>query len=262
MLALLLFILTMLVSLMSTGFARAQPVESPAPQDGSIWSRVTFGATFEGYYQYNWNQPYDRVIPLRAYDTRSNSFSIQQAALVVDAPPDRRERTPRAACASICSSARPRRRCRAAPRTSRGPMSTGMSGRPTAATSFRSAAGSRSIFGKFASNLGYETNYAKDNFNFSRAYLFNFLPYYHIGLRTSLPVSDKVTLMYMLTNGIQQTEDFNNFKSNHVSAVVKPGAAVHLDHQLLRRPGTAGRRRAERAGWLVPRVRHQRHRRR
>ena len=79
--------------------------------------------------------------------------------------------------------------------------------------------------GKFASNLGYETNYAKDNFNFSRAYLFNFLPYYHTGVRTSLPVSDKVTLMYMLTNGIQQAEDFNNFKSNHVTAVVKPGSA-------------------------------------
>ena len=81
-------------------------------------------------------------------------------------------------------------------------------------------------FGKFASNLGYETNYAKDNFNFSRAYLFNFLPFYHMGLRTTLPVSDKVTLMYMLTNGIQQTEDFNNFKSSHVTAIVKPVSAV------------------------------------
>jgi hypothetical protein len=77
-------------------------------------------------------------------------------------------------------------------------------------------------FGKFASILGYETNYAKDNFNFSRAYLFNFLPYYHSGFRTSLPVSDKVTLMYMLTNGVQETEDFNNFKSNHFAVVIKP----------------------------------------
>ena len=38
----------------------------------------------------------------------------------------------------------------------------------------------------------------------------------------SLPVADKLTLMYMLTNGIQQTEDFNDFKSNHVTAIVKP----------------------------------------
>ena len=84
--------------------------------------------------------------------------------------------------------------------------------------------GLQTDFGKFASMLGYETNYAKDNNNFSRAYLFNFLPFYHSGLRVSLPVSDKVTVMYMLTNGIQQTEDFNDFKSNHFAAIVKPRA--------------------------------------
>ena len=69
MIALFLFILAL-----SGGFARAQ---SPAP---SIFSRVTFGATLEGYDQHNWNEPCDRVIPLRAYDTRSNSFSILQAS--------------------------------------------------------------------------------------------------------------------------------------------------------------------------------------
>ena len=90
----------------------------------------------------------------------------------------------------------------------------------------RSVAGCRWTSGNSRSNLGYETNYAKDNFNFSRAYLYNFLPYYHMGLRTTLPVSDRVTVMYMLTNGIQQTEDFNNFKSNQFSAVLKPLKAV------------------------------------
>jgi hypothetical protein len=42
----------------------------------------------------------------------------------------------------------------------------------------------------------------------------------------SLPVNDQVTVMYMLTNGIQQTEDFNNFKSNHFTAVIKPTGAL------------------------------------
>ena len=42
----------------------------------------------------------------------------------------------------------------------------------------------------------------------------------------ALPVSDEVTVLYMLTNGIQQTEDFNNFKSSHFSAVVKPAGSV------------------------------------
>jgi hypothetical protein len=56
--------------------------------------------------------------------------------------------------------------------------------------------------------------------------LFNVLPYYHSGLRTTLPLSDKISVMYMLTNGIQQTEDFNNFKSNHFTAIVKPVPAL------------------------------------
>ena len=119
--------------------------------------------------------------------------------------------------------------------------------------------GLQTDFGKFASNLGYETNYAKDNNQFSRAYLFNFLPFYHSGLRLSLPVSDKVTVMYMLTNGIQQTEDFNDFKSNHVTAIVKPTGSDRLDDQLLLRPGAAGRRRARRARRVLPGVRHVRH---
>lgn len=45
-------------------------------------------------------------------------------------------------------------------------------------------------------------------------------------MRLTLPVSNSVTLMYMLTNGIQQTEDFNNFKSNHFAAIVKPVGSV------------------------------------
>ena len=34
--------------------------------------------------------------------------------------------------------------------------------------------------------LEYETNYAKDNQACSRAYLFNFLPFYHSGVRLTL----------------------------------------------------------------------------
>ncbi len=91
---------------------------------------------------------------------------------------------------------------------------------------FPVAKGLQADFGKFASILGYETNYAKDNQAFSRAYLFNFLPFYHSGLRLSLPINDKVTVLYMLTNGVQQTEDFNDFKSNHFAAVIKPTPQV------------------------------------
>lgn len=80
--------------------------------------------------------------------------------------------------------------------------------------------------GKYASMFGYETNYAKDNQAFSRAYLFNFLPFYHSGVRVTFPVNERVSMLHMLSNGIQQTEDFNDFKSHHVAAVLKPTGRV------------------------------------
>lgn len=68
-------------------------------------------------------------------------------------------------------------------------------------------------FGKWASGLGIENNYTKDQFNYSRSYWFNFLPFYHMGFRASYPVAPGVNAAYWLTNGANQTEDFNAFKS-------------------------------------------------
>jgi hypothetical protein len=215
--------------------AGAQPAAAPS-QDGTQdagaqqassnpFAHVKFGVTFEGYYQYDWNQPPDRVLLLRAYDTRANVFGIQQAAIVVESAPnvddDRR------------FGARVDLQFGQATETVQG--SAANEPRPDVYRHVWQAYGTyvfpvgrglQTDFGKFASMLGYETNYAKDNQAFSRAYLFNFLPFYHSGLRATLPVNDKVSLLYMLTNGIQQTEDFNDFKSSHVAAIVKPVPAV------------------------------------
>ena len=186
---------------------------------------VRLGVTLEGYYQYNGNRPYDRVNLLRAYDTSANVFSLQQAALVIESAPkidDGRR-----------FGARVDLQFGQATETVQG--SAANEPRPDVYRNVWQAYGTyvfpvgrglQADFGKFASSLGYETNYAKDNSHFSRAYLFNFLPFYHSGLRLTLPVNDKVTLMYTLTNGIQQTEDFNDYKSNHFIAILKPAKSI------------------------------------
>jgi hypothetical protein len=189
-------------------------------------SGIKFGATFEGYYEYNWNRPPDRTLLLRAYDTRSNTFGIQQAALVLDAAPDLQ--------AGRRYGARLDLQFGQATETVQG--SPANEPRPDVYRHVWQAYGTYVVpvgpgglqmdFGKFASMLGYETNYAKDNQAFSRAYLFNSLPFYHMGLRLTLPVNDKVSLLYMLTNGVQQTEEFNDFKSSHVAAILKPVPTV------------------------------------
>ena len=88
-----LVLLVVLVVLLTARTLQAQtepapPPPAPAATDDSVWKNVRFGATLEGYYQDDWNRPPDRVLALRAYDTRANVFSIQQAAFVIDAAPD------------------------------------------------------------------------------------------------------------------------------------------------------------------------------
>ena len=211
---------------MAPAVARAQGAPAPTPPaQSSPLSFLQLGVTFEGFYQYNWNEPFDRINLLRAYDTRANTFGIQQAAIVIEAAPD--------LAAGRRFGARIDLQFGQATETVQG--SPANEPRPDVYRHiwqaygtyvFNVGRGLTADFGKFASNLGFETNYAKDNSQFSRSFLFNFLPFYHSGVRVSLPVHDKVTVMYMLTNGIQQTEDFNNFKSNHITAIVKPTESI------------------------------------
>jgi hypothetical protein len=215
--------LALAAALMTAVPSMARAQASGQAGDGSrpAWKDTVFGVTFEGYHEWNANEPPDRVNTLRAYDTRANTFGIQQAAGVVELPP---------------SAADGRRwglrldlQFGQATETVQG--SRANEPRPEVYRNVWQAFGSyivpvgrglRLDFGKFASNLGYETNYAKDNQAFSRAYLFNFLPFYHMGVRATLPVHDRVTLMGTLTNGTQQTEEFNEFKSVQASVTLTP----------------------------------------
>ncbi|MGI4755937.1 MAG: outer membrane beta-barrel protein, partial [Janthinobacterium lividum] len=81
-------------------------------------------------------------------------------------------------------------------------------------------------FGKFASSLGNEGNYTKDQIAYSRAYSFNYLPYYHMGVRANYAFTPKMNFTYWLVNGAQQTEDFNGFKSQGFIFNLKPASTI------------------------------------
>ncbi len=154
----------------------AQTAQDPdaAPQTArDPWRDVTFGATLEAYYQYNANHPRTASRCCAPTTRAPIPSAIQQAGLLVELAAGAGRRPP------LWAAPRPdvrsgdgdragQRRQRAAPRRL-SPHLAGLrvlcvSGRPRAC---------RSDFGKFASNLGYETNYAKDNQAFSRSFLFN-----------------------------------------------------------------------------------------
>ncbi len=79
-------------------------------------------------------------------------------------------------------------------------------------------------FGKFVTSAGAEVIESKDNWNYSRSVLFAWaIPYFHFGLRTSMPVSKVDTF------GVQVVNGWNNVTSNNggvtiglTNALVKP----------------------------------------
>lgn len=209
--------------LVSSAYAQEPASDPPVPSEGLPNLRI--GVTFEGFYEYNRNRPFDRINLLRAYDTRANTFGIQQTALVLEFAPDLSAGR-RFGGRLDLQFGQATEAVQGSPQNEPRPGVYRHIWQAYGTYVFDLGRGLTMDFGKFASSLGIETNYAKDNSEFSRAFLFGFLPFYHSGVRLSLPIGDRVTLMYMLTNGVQQTEDFNNFKSNHVAAVIKPANNV------------------------------------
>lgn len=215
--------------------AAAPPATSPAsPQPAPVLSAAdqpmldffrstSIGINLDGYYTYNFNEPIGRVNLLRAYDVSSNSFSLNQADLVLERQPSKESRfggrldlmfgqATETMQGSSANEQRPQvwRNVYQAYGSYLAPVGSGL----------------QIDFGKWASSLGSEGNYTKDQITYSRGYLFNYLPFYHMGLRANYNLTPKVNFAYWLVNGAQQTEDFNGFKSQGFLFTLEPAKAL------------------------------------
>ena len=186
---------------------------------------TTINIGVDGYYAYNFNAPVGRVNLLRAYDVLSNSFSLNQASVIFDHPPD--------LAAGRRFGGRLDLQFGQATDTLQGNPSN--EPRPDIYRNIFQAYGTYIVpvgrglnvdFGKFASSLGIEGNYTKDQMNYSRSYWFNFLPFYHMGFRTSYPVNDHFTLNYWLINGTNQVEPTNSFKDELFGFTATPRKTI------------------------------------
>ena len=202
------------------------PEPQPAPPS-DILSGTTLNGTFDGYYAFNFNRPIGRDNLLRAYDVSSNSFSLNQADLIVENAPDPAKG----------------KRWGARLDLQFGQATQTLQGNPAneprpdiyrnvfqayGTYVFPAGQGLTLDFGKWSSSIGIEGNYTKDQINYSRSFWFDYLPFYHTGLRAAWKLSDQVTLNYWMTNGTQQTEAFNNFKDQLLGFNVTPRKNVNL----------------------------------
>ncbi len=220
--------------------AAAQPAvaPAPAPQPAStaaaaaaetssniVPAGTTINFFLDGYYAYNFNQPIGRVNLLRAYDVSSNAFTINQAGVVFEnaVDPDHGKRfgfrldfqygqATETLQGNSANEPRPEiyRNIFQAYGTYVAPIGKGLT----------------IDIGKFASPLGYEGNYTKDQIDYSRSFWFNFLPYYHLGLRANYKFNDVVAVNYWMVNGTNQSEPFNGFKDEFIGLAVTPNKNI------------------------------------
>jgi len=185
---------------------------APQPQpESAILRGTTVNFLMDGYYGFNFNNPIGRVNLLRAYDVGSNAFSLNQADVVLENAPDLEHgkrfglrldlqfgQATETLQGNPSNEPRPDvyRNIFQVYGTYIAPIGTGLN----------------IDFGKWASSIGIEGNYTKDQMNYSRSLWFDFLPFYHMGVRASYKVNDKLTLNYWIVNGTQQTEPTNGFK--------------------------------------------------
>jgi len=210
----------------SASLSADQSTLSPQDKKSLAFLRdTTINVGLDGYYEYNFNAPIGRVNVLRAYDVLSNSFSLNQADLVIDHPPD------------VADGRRFGGRLdlqfgQATDTLQGNPLNEP---RPDIYRNVFQVYGTYVVpvgrglnvdFGKWASSLGIEGNYTKDQMNYSRSFWFNFLPFYHMGFRTSYPVNDKVALNYWLINGTNQVEPTNGFKDELFGFTATPRKTI------------------------------------
>lgn len=74
-------------------------------------------------------------------------------------------------------------------------------------------------FGKFVTSAGAEVTETHLNWNYSRSLLFAFGPYYHVGLRATMPVTSNWTVGAHIVNGWNVMRDNNTGKTFGFSSV-------------------------------------------
>ncbi len=208
--------------------AGSTPTETVAPSKVSIASLLgptSISGFVDGYYNYNSNQPGNRLNSFRVFDTTSNNLALNMVELIVDKAPDA-----------------------AASRTGYhvalgfGQAMNVVNASDSAGLGFAQylkeayfsylapvGKGLQVDFGKFVTPMGAEVIESKDNWNYSRSLLFGYaIPFYHFGLRAKYTFNDKYNMTGFLVNGWNNLIDNNSAKTYGLSFGWNPNKKVGL----------------------------------
>ena len=90
--------------------------------------------------------------------------------------------------------------------------------------------------GIFSSLIGYDSLYAKDNFNYTRPWGADFTPYFMLGINASYPFTDRLTVTAYIVNGYWHLANANSVPSWGAQASCKATAHTTLKQTVLLGP--------------------------
>lgn len=201
----------------ATSLALAQ-TPAPAATAPAPWAigPVQFSGLIDGYINYTPNHPGSRTLLYRNFDTRANGFSLNMAEVNLDmaAEPLGFKLSLGAGRAFDLINA-----------TDTGNGFDNLRYVPQAYISYKpkSAKGLQMDFGKFYTAAGAELTETHLAWNYSRALMYANGPYYHFGVRTSMPLSKNFTAGVQLVNGWNNVEDNNSGKTVGITTTVTAG---------------------------------------
>lgn len=193
---------------------------------------VELSGLVDGYYSYNFNRPDGQINTGRAFDTRDNTFSLNLAKITLEKKND------------LTSPLGFRLDLAFGPTIDivNGPNPSGgdaIRHVQQAYVSYVAPVGSGLTvdFGKFVTPAGAEVIETKDNYNYTRGYLFSYaIPFSHTGLRAKYSVNSKVSVTGFLLNGWDNFTDNNTGKTVGVSVGLTPSSRFSITSTYLGGP--------------------------
>jgi hypothetical protein len=176
---------------------------------------INFSGLIDGYYSLNFNHPASQTNQLRNFDVKANQFSLNMAKVTLEHAAEpvgfRLDLGFGRAFEMVHSTEQ-------APSVFRNIEQAYISYKPA------SAKGLQMDFGKFVTSAGAEVIETSSNWNYSRSLLFSWaIPYYHFGLRTSMPVGKHFTGGFQSVNGWNNVEDNNSGKTIGLTGALTAG---------------------------------------
>jgi len=181
------------------------PTAAPEPRFLSE-RRYSVSGILDGYADYDLNDPANGNTQLRNFDLRADTASLTEAKVVLSYDPAPFGVRADIGFGSLFATMHPANPSGGALKYVEQMF---VSAKPAKWKGFQAD------FGQFVTSAGAEVADTVDNWNYSRSLLFSYaIPYYHFGLRTSMPVTSTVTA------GVQVVQGWNNiFEGNSMKTV-------------------------------------------